>query len=405
MTNFDRRAARQRFRAARVLLAVVALTGCGGGDGGEYDAEGMTKEQRAADEAWGYASRRKAMEEMLRNAPRPAVVKAPLLQAESTALPGTEVVPVASAALQPGRSVLWCATWQLCWDALCDDVVKGPLTVGPPAPPGFSAEMNRRAFPHEALTPSSFLAMAGLVRDGIVPRIRTALKERFGAEMLDPGPLAPESAVAYGYLRKSLPFEVLFEPRIGWLAFAGGKKRVAAFGVNPSSSYPAAAKALAQVTSWTVGEDGAFILEFAVKGGGDRLILAMTEPDATLLGTWKAALGRMEAAPGTVLGPGSDVAVPKMNFEISHRFREILGAPCSGSLAGQVISEARQTVRFSLDEGGADLESHAIIATLGEPTSFVVDRPFLLALVEKGRREPYLLLWIANDELLAEAPQ
>jgi hypothetical protein len=91
-----------------------------------------------------------------------------------------------------------------------------------------------------------------------------------------------------------------------------------------------------------------------------------------------------------------------LNFEVSHRFREIIGGTCSGNLSGQVIAEARQTVRFSLDEGGADLESHAIIATLGMPSSVVVDRPFLIALVEKGEAAPYLLLWIANDELLAE---
>jgi hypothetical protein len=92
-----------------------------------------------------------------------------------------------------------------------------------------------------------------------------------------------------------------------------------------------------------------------------------------------------------------------MNFEISHRFREILGGTCSGNLSGQTISEARQTVRFSLDEGGADLESHALLATLGIPQSVIVDQPFLIALLEKGQRDPYLLIWFANDELLAEA--
>jgi hypothetical protein len=69
------------------------------------------------------------------------------------------------------------------------------------------------------------------------------------------------------------------------------------------------------------------------------------------------------------------------------------------------VVEARETVRFSLDEGGADLESHAIIGTLGLHSSYVVDRPFLLALLEAGKERPYLLLWIANDELLAEAAE
>ena len=96
--------------------------------------------------------------------------------------------------------------------------------------------------------------------------------------------------------------------------------------------------------------------------------------------------------------------VPKLNFEISHRFAEILGAPVlHGPTKGQPVGEARQTVRFSLDEGGADLESHAIIGTLGMHSTYRVDRPFLLALLETGKEHPYLLLWIENDELLAEA--
>jgi hypothetical protein len=385
------------------FLAFAALHRWTSGDGpSEYDAEGMTKEQRAADEAWGDAARRREMEEYRRNAPRPAVVKAPLLAFATSDLHDTVVVPVVAAPIPKGKNVLWCATWQLCWDALCDDVAKGPLVVGPPAPPEFSVAMNRRAFPHDALDPASCLAMAGIVKDGIVPRIRNQLKERFDAVMLDPGPLVPESAVAYGYLRKSLPFETLFEPRLGHLTFAGGKKRVAAFGVNHDTTYPDAAKALAQVTAWPVGQEGEFILEFAVKGGKDRLVLAMVEPRDTLASTWEAVRARTATFPGETLGAGNDLAVPKLNFEVSHRFGEIIGGTCSGNLSGQVISEARQTVRFSLDEGGADLESHAIIATAGMAPSVVVNRPFLISLVEKGKAAPYLLLWIANDELLAE---
>lgn len=262
--------------------------------------------------------------------------------------------------------------------------------------------MNLRSFPQDALDPDSCLAMAGLVRDGIVPRIRSGLKERFYVDMPDPGPLAPGSAVVCGYLRKSLPFEVLFEPRYGTMTFAGGRKRVSAFGINQDSTYPEVERALAQVTAWSAGQEGDVVLEFAVKGGRDRLLLAMVAPGATLEETWRRALQATEDLPGEVLGAGCDLAVPRMNFEVSHRFREILGGSCPGVLSGQGISEARQTIRFSLDEGGAEVASHALIATLGVPSSIVLDRPFLVALLEKGRRDPYLLLWIANDELLAE---
>jgi hypothetical protein len=58
-----------------------------------------------------------------------------------------------------------------------------------------------------------------------------------------------------------------------------------------------------------------------------------------------------------------------------------------------------------LTERGAVLESSATILAApsgGGMPRYIFDRPFLLALIEEGADQPYFLVWIANDELLAQ---
>jgi hypothetical protein len=396
--------------------AIAALKACTGKDHGE-DVEAWKREWRAIEDAQDEKRariRRAVMgsipPEVLESAPRPAAVPSALLDAESSALSRTTVVPHPRAPMPAGRNVLWCATFQLAWDAMGTDVAKEPLVLGPPAPEGLVAEMNRGAFPRDSLDPDSFLARAGIVRDGIVDSIREELKRRFDAEMKDPGVLAPGGALAYGYLRKALPFEHRFEPIDGTLSFHGGSRKVLAFGANADSFNPDLPRIMRQVTVLhdppveRLERRGEFILEFAVHGGKDRLLLAMVPPGETLEGTWDQARSRVDPARTRRMRTGEVLKVPKLNFLLDHRFTEVIGATVlQGPIRGQPIAEARQTVRFSLDEGGAELESHALLASLGAHSEFVVDRPFLLALLETGRSRPYFLLWIDNDELLAEA--
>ena len=94
-------------------------------------------------------------------------------------------------------------------------------------------------------------------------------------------------------------------------------------------------------------------------------------------------------------------------MDIFRRYEEIHGAPLANEgFTGYRITEAAQTIQFSLDETGAALESEAVIAAKGEfkvrPDVFVFDRPFLVALARKDAAEPYFLSWIANAELLGK---
>ena len=75
---------------------------------------------------------------------------------------------------------------------------------------------------------------------------------------------------------------------------------------------------------------------------------------------------------------------------------------------GDFIANARQIVKFQLNESGAILESEVDVTVNGfddpkpmpEPRRFIFDKPFLVILQQRNAIQPYFAAWIANEELL-----
>ncbi len=332
--------------------------------------------------------------------------RAPLLEADSKDLPLTTVAPVPEFPLLGTRNLLWCASFPLAWDALRRDVLGGsPVLLDPPACREAMAALNANPFPAADLDPACVVAMAGTAKSGIERKVRDALRGR--AEVALPV-LGPEDALALGFLEKDLPFAIPFETVAGGIPFGPEGRRVRAFGLAHHSTNPRKEEILEQVRIHLAeadGEDTAFarlrpdrfVVELLPRGGKDRILLAQVKPEATLQATWEKVRAAA-AGPGREASSSTVLAVPKLNFDIDHRFSEFAGA--KGPFG--VLREARQRTRFRLDETGARLRSMGSLhLTLGIDPTFEFRGPFLIALVQKGAARPYLLLWVGNDELLS----
>jgi hypothetical protein len=306
------------------------------------------------------------------------------------------------------RNGVWCATFPLAWHALGTEVLGGPVLLGPPAPADLVEGMNGRPFPAAALDPASRVVVAGRYGDGVLDRIRREGREKFGLD-LPRSPLAPgrpEDLLAYAFLRKDLPFAVPFEPFEEGIAFPGAAGRVPAFGIHGDSGAADLDAMRGQTTvlfhgAGKSGEDMA--IEIRTERG-DILVLAAVPPAASLEAAWRSVLAIPRAAPGPIL-EGEVLAVPKIHFDLAHRFAEFPGAPLRNpGFEGFRVTEAMQSVLLRLDEAGVLLESEAVfearLSMAPAKRRFVFDRPFLLALREAGAAEPYLLLWVANPDLM-----
>ncbi|HEU4394217.1 MAG TPA: hypothetical protein VFS92_01550 [Planctomycetota bacterium] len=319
---------------------------------------------------------------------------------------GTVVTPHLDAFLPEGKSVLWCATMPMAWDAARWEIFAGePLLLGPPADPELAAAMSTAFLPAVATDPASCVVVAGEAPEATA-RFAREVKERFGRMVAIPE-FDPNEFAALSWLSKDLRFLHEFEACKSPIRFAGSGREVRAFGINGRSRVEKLGDVLGQVTVHRKPGDAAspdapdqVVLEFALQEKDDRLLLAMVPRGATLRAAWEAV---RDAAAGTggALPRNAVLSVPRIDFDLTRRFTELEGPVTSPAIPrGALLRLVEQRVALRLDQTGARLLSEGRIFGLKGESPFVFDRPFLLALARRGAEIPYLLLGVGNDDLL-----
>ncbi len=336
------------------------------------------------------------------------------LRAMATELRGTIVAPHLEAAIGSGRNVLWCGTFQLAWNEACD-VAGGQLQLDPPSQ--VADALNRKGFSRDDLDDASYVAVAGLVRDGVFERIDRQLNARFGGRArpaLKPRreiTARPQDMVAYAYLFKHLEFATPFERLDTPLEFAGSS--VASFGMGwkPNEAREAMAQQV-EILHYAGKDD--LVIELKTKSQGDHLILAKIQPEATMAETIASAQARI-AKRAPVTAQGDDVLmVPRVNFDITRDYSELTGrrlVPTKAGMADDLqLLSAVQGICFEMDEKGVRLKSEATMrfgcaasARVRPEHIMIFDRPYLILMVRTGARAPHFALWVANPELLVPA--
>lgn len=323
--------------------------------------------------------------------------------------------------LAPTKNLLWCSTFQLCWDSLGRDVLGGdPELENIPA---LAKNLNRHLTGVADLDDESFLATAGFGKDGILEKIRHALLERFSGNAnpdLLPDAVGPDDIFAYAYLFKNLLFAEPFHD-LGAKPFVAPERpnllpQIDAFGLEPSlyaeeTDHEQLERIRHQVSVHHYHDMNDFVIEIHSRSPGDRLLLARLQPKETLEETVAEVLDRVGhgTCPQPELGPKELLFVPKMDFDITKDFPEIEGRRLlNQGFETFFFAKAIQNVRFRLNERGAVLESEAsMLLALSEPEvlprEFNLCAPHLLLMMRKGARTPYFALWIGNEELLVTA--
>jgi len=338
------------------------------------------------------------------------------LKADAAALTSTVVTPHLQAPIAPGRNVLWCATFQLAWNEVCD-LIDEPVRLA--GDPPMAAILNRRDVTKDCLDSPSYLATAGFIRDGILQRIPRQLTRKFG-----PGadgrfhPITskrPQDIIAYAYLLKDLRFATPFEDLDGPLYFGEAPTPVQAFGTyGVKRDRLTHGRMRTQVVVLDYRDPDDLVIELKSSAAGDRLILAKVVPGKTLAATVAAVTERAKADAGDTMQVDDVLAVPKMNFDLTRHYDEVTGRrllPTNPKVARDVlILQADQHIRFRLDEAGSRLESSSTIsigcsAAPAADRLMIFNKPFLILMQRRDAKAPYFALWVGNSELLVPSPE
>ena len=332
---------------------------------------------------------------------------------DAAELPTSTVTAHLEIAHVTGQNLVWCATFQLVWNELCDHVGEDiHMENEPPA----VAALNKKSATKKDLDQASYYVACGRVKDAIIERIAREMPAKFRTQpRLLPARtnLDPSCLVAYAYLVKDLPFSTPFEPIRRPLVFADVP--VAAFGIAEPKGAMRAERGfedlLKQVTVWDYQSSEDFVIELKSKLPDDRLILAKVRPAATFDVTIQTVQARMTKPVANELTPADVLKVPKFNFDLRRSYSEMCGRPLK--LQRTLFSSrlqvlwADQTIRFKLDEKGAELRSEASsgIACAEEPKPrskfwLVFDKPFLLMLQRADSTRPYFVLWTEDASFM-----
>lgn len=328
----------------------------------------------------------------------------------------TVISPYLEAQLDTTNNALYCASFQMAWSKMRDQVIKDDIRLA--GNPQAARQLNRQLLGNDDVSSGSYVAEAGVFSQELVDRINRGLQEKFGDQGGEsfkmPQTAAGErSIMAYAYLHKNLEFRTEFEKLTTPVFFQanGSSTPVVAFGIESFSYSKRLHEKLAnQIAVFDYRTDNDFIMSLTSKSDDDEIILAKVKPGRSLLDTYQAVAKRIVNGKKTDIWENEALEIPKFDFDLSHGFAELEGKRLLNSgWDGWLIAKAVQDTRFKLDEKGAVLKSRAFFGAMkGEapapgnarPRMFIFDKPFMIYLKQKSGKYPYFALWVNNPELM-----
>lgn len=343
----------------------------------------------------------------------------PVPTVSSADLAKTTIVPTLDTPLAESGNVIWCATFQVAWNHICEDILDEPLQLKNGQ--AIAALLNNSPVKDNALPPDSYYVRAGRPENGIGETIRREMAHRFPNAQV-PDFREKTGFVAYSYLDTEAAFTTPFADTSEPIEFSGSSNvthLVNGFGLHGGADWSLLAEQADQVKvlfnqsepESTGTEPFAFALDLTADQPEQQVIVAVLPRSKDLRATLDDMRQRTkEFAPDSYSSKLQDIdrlAIPNVAFHIDHEFAELQDADKtvenSGPLHGQPIVRAAQTIRFRLDRSGAIVVSDSDVGVAAVPRNFVVDQPFLVVMKRRLSGDPYFVAWIDNAELLEVA--
>jgi hypothetical protein len=318
-------------------------------------------------------------------------------------LSATILAPTPSEPIPQGKNALWCATFQLAWDRLKNDVVKAPIVVEGSEP--LCAALNGSPIAEADLPDGAYYAAAGSGPETLA-KIRTEMAKMAPNFVPDVKETNAEM-IAYAWLKAGVKFDPPYFDAREQLEFQDGSGKsnwVNVFGIRAEDEYayrPLRARIeIAYVQQKNHREIQEMVIDPCRDSAPNQILLAMIPRKATLKEAWEHTRSRL-LPDGHELGPNDTMLIPNVLCSIVQDFDALTGRPLKLPGGAKLqLDIARQGIEFRLNRGGAELGSEAKVLALPVPTHYHFNRPFLIAMRKRGAANPFFLMWVDNAEVL-----
>jgi len=299
----------------------------------------------------------------------------------------TIICPHLDVKVTDNNNIVWCATFQLAWNELCNLLGENAHFVNEP---NYVEILNRKYISKDDLNENDYVIASGLANEEIINKIHNDINRKFGDKLEYNQNLTPKLSpigvlFIFSFLFKELPFEWSFERLREPLIFEN--KKVESFGIDQFlTRQKNEVKAASQVLIYDFKDHNDFIIELKTKSQNDRLFLAKIKPENTLSETIAAVLNRISNNQHKEFPRLSSLIIPVIYFDLERDFVDLCNKPLITNnqlYNSKELYIAQQKITFKLDEKGAMLKSNALMVS-GIAEDYVFDKPFLVMILRNG---------------------
>jgi hypothetical protein len=296
---------------------------------------------------------------------------------DSKSLRQTAVVATLDSLLPENKNVIWCATFQMAWDRLKQDIIGEPIQLL--GAEELANRLNAGQFAAGSIEDNSYYAVAGTVKDGIIKQIQKEMAKRFPSE---PVPtfegtdyVLPGATLAYACLNVDVafahPYYVLAKA-FDFQSSTGEQTSVTAFSTQAKERPADYQQVRDQVeilycTNRESPDTEEFAVDLSKQTQPYQVILArMPRPN-----TLGEAVQAMQSKTAEFkksryyedlrrLQFRDAIIVPDVFYKLTHHFDDLLGKHLGNpKWSGYFIADAMQQVDFTLSRTGVILKSRA----------------------------------------------
>jgi hypothetical protein len=351
---------------------------------------------------------------------------------DSNSLRETAVVATLDCPLPEHKNAIWCATFQIAWDKLKQDIIGEPVQVL--GAEDLAGRLNGTPFPKGSIEEKSYYTAAGFVKSGIIEQIQKEMARRFPSE---PVPTfdaryrtLPDAILAYAYLNVDVAFAYPYYARLSafdFLSSTGDRTSVTAFCAQTNGPGKNSEQVRDQVVVLYYDFDqSSGAVQFAVD------LSRQTQPYEVILARMPRCNTLAEAAKVVQrkttefkndpnyevlrkLRPIDTLIVPDVAYKLTHHFDELLGKHLGNpKWRDYFIFDALQKIDFTLSRTGVVVKSQARVGVTKRdarppeltPRYLHFDRPFLICVQKREpNATPFFLMWVDNAELMKQYDQ
>jgi hypothetical protein len=332
-------------------------------------------------------------------------------EGDSAALADSVIVPTLGTPLPAGKTGIWCSSFQLAWNHMRDDVIKGPIKLKDAQP--IADRLNKGKESEADYAPGSCYAAAGRVDQGIVERIQREMRDfTRGRYVPEINVMSPTDLVAYAYVNASVPFENHFINNNKPLTFTdshGRETKVRSFGLRSADVHKF--KDIRRQVAILYQSETEFIIDPCATSEPNQILLALVAPGKTMAETLASVESKIGSAKAEPFSKPAVMLIPNIRYKVTHHFEDLEKKDILNSgFTGYRIYLAQQDIDFRFDKTGAKLESEVKLhGTKGAAEAtrqsefYIFNQPFLLIMQKRSVQHPFFVMWVDNAELLCKS--